>query len=457
VDMGAAGATQAQAGDQALKNAEESLRSYGINPSDGRYAALDKAAAVQNAANVAGAQNMQRERTAEVGRGLRREAVQVGAMLPAAIANVNNTAIQANTGASNASLANANTGANLQRLPNEFLKTAMDIKLPPTGQNSQSTGSSRGSGSSSSPDGDRGSQQRQQQPGGGQGGGGGERGGGPAWMPSHGDAQARGGGGGRGGMYGQPGSGIISNVDKKTSWPEGPNAWSQQNWDDPLQGVNASDFQYGYNPQEGYSASIGGQGYSDDPVPYRNNPFNDTNDYGQNDTYGGGGDYDQFGGGNGYNTYSDSAGYGNSYDAENSNYGNLAYDPGANSVDPGWGQTDVQVAPTEWGSGADAYSNTANTLDSGSFYYQGDNSSDYNATGGVYAEGGPVPPRMSPSGGQRVDDVPAMSPQGPAQLNANEFVIPQDVAMWKGQEFFQKLIEQSRARRVTAPAQGGPQ
>jgi len=31
-------------------------------------------------------------------------------------------------------------------------------------------------------------------------------------------------------------------------------------------------------------------------------------------------------------------------------------------------------------------------------------------------------------------------------------MIPQDVALWKGQEFFQKLIEQSRMRNATAPA-----
>src|SRR5258708_5061094 len=47
-DMGMAGATQAQAGDAALKNSEEQLRSYGIHPSSRRYAALDTAAAVQN-------------------------------------------------------------------------------------------------------------------------------------------------------------------------------------------------------------------------------------------------------------------------------------------------------------------------------------------------------------------------------------------------------------------------
>src|SRR5258708_4931200 len=133
VDMGQAGATQAQAGQQALSNSEEQLRSFGIDPSSGRYAALDKAAAVQNAANIAGAENTQRNADIATGQKLRSEAVQVGSTLPAAIANVNNTAIQANTGATNATLANANTGANLMSLPDKYLQTAMGVKLPFSG------------------------------------------------------------------------------------------------------------------------------------------------------------------------------------------------------------------------------------------------------------------------------------------------------------------------------------
>ena len=63
--------------------------------------------------------------------------------------------------------------------------------------------------------------------------------------------------------------------------------------------------------------------------------------------------------------------------------------------------------------------------------------------------GGQVPRHASPSGGRQTDDVAA-------RLNAGEFVIPRDVAAWKGQEFFQNLINQSRKKRVGggAPAQG---
>ena len=69
--------------------------------------------------------------------------------------------------------------------------------------------------------------------------------------------------------------------------------------------------------------------------------------------------------------------------------------------------------------------------------------------------GGLVPQHMNPSGGRKVDDIPATvddSGKPVARLNSDEFVVPRDVAMWKGQEFFQKLIQQSRKARVGAPA-----
>jgi hypothetical protein len=70
-----------------------------------------------------------------------------------------------------------------------------------------------------------------------------------------------------------------------------------------------------------------------------------------------------------------------------------------------------------------------------------------------YAEGGPVPENMSPSGGVNVDDVPAQGPTGAIQLDGGEFVVPADVVKWKGEEFFQKQIQQSREKRKEAPAQ----
>lgn len=63
--------------------------------------------------------------------------------------------------------------------------------------------------------------------------------------------------------------------------------------------------------------------------------------------------------------------------------------------------------------------------------------------------GGHVPPQASPSMGAQTDDIHA-------KLNAGEFVIPRDVAMWKGQEFFQKLIDGARRKRMMGSAQGKP-
>lgn len=51
--------------------------------------------------------------------------------------------------------------------------------------------------------------------------------------------------------------------------------------------------------------------------------------------------------------------------------------------------------------------------------------------------GGTVPTHASPSHGVVTDDVPAM-------LTSNEFVIPKDVAIWKGHQHFAKQIDQAR-------------
>lgn len=59
--------------------------------------------------------------------------------------------------------------------------------------------------------------------------------------------------------------------------------------------------------------------------------------------------------------------------------------------------------------------------------------------------GGAIPMDASPTGGQTVDDVPA-------RLTVGEFVVPKDVASWKGEEYFQKLIEQSRKAKEQAVA-----
>jgi len=65
--------------------------------------------------------------------------------------------------------------------------------------------------------------------------------------------------------------------------------------------------------------------------------------------------------------------------------------------------------------------------------------------GAIPTPGGSVPASASPSKGQGTDDVNA-------KLTAGEFVIPDDVAKWKGEEFFQRLIEKSREQKGGAKA-----
>lgn len=465
LNMGEAGATAAMAGDAAIKNAEAQLQSYGIDPTTGRYAALENASRVQNAANIAGEMNRQRNKDIEIGQRLRSEAVQVGAQLPAAIANVNNTAIQANTGASNASLANANTGANLMALPNSFLKTAMGIPLSPVGQKSQSQSSSQGSSSG----GGGGGRSSGGGSGGGYGGGGGGFGGGGApgfsRVASGVNGENQGAGSGRTPIYNW-GSNNVRNVPADYRLPEGMYDWQNEGNFDYLND------QYGgfdYNSPDNYYQPA----YDQFNNPYSIGVGDQTTDpYGDWGYSGTGWGSQQYGGeGSGFGADADYDTYTGSDGATNTQWGNINYDTGANAVDPGWDNVYDQPSDVDWGSGADAYqsygqqdygnygggstsySNTNyDTSSPSSDYYAGDYSGNYDDYGGVYAEGGLVPDSMSPSGGQAIDDVQAQSPQGPARINAGEFIVPEDVARWKGEEFFQNLILQSRNKRLGAPA-----
>jgi len=56
-------------------------------------------------------------------------------------------------------------------------------------------------------------------------------------------------------------------------------------------------------------------------------------------------------------------------------------------------------------------------------------------------DGGIAPAEASPSGGNATDDIDA-------KVTAHEFVVPQDVALFKGQEFFYKLMDKSRQTRL---------
>lgn len=58
-------------------------------------------------------------------------------------------------------------------------------------------------------------------------------------------------------------------------------------------------------------------------------------------------------------------------------------------------------------------------------------------------EAGAIPDDMSPSGGRQTDDIPA-------NLNAGEFVIPEDVVSWYGEKHMYNIIEKSHKEREDA-------
>jgi hypothetical protein len=340
-DMGMAESGVQMAGEHALENSKQDLESYGIDPSSGRYAALDQASKVQTAAAAAGAGNQQRQADIATGNAMKNQAI-------------------------SASLQNANFGLGVGANANNFLSTAIRLPYSPLGNASASASQNSSQGGSVS--------QNQSQstgnsfttdPAAAGGRGGAQSGGGQKTQPP----SDGGGGAGRGqpsptyGPQGISGGGTLG---------------SGGGYGDP--GIEGGDPSQGIDPGYGGDPFGGDQGWGD-----------------SNPTTTGGGD-----------PYSD---------------------------------------PGTWGGGVD------NT------YYDQPSGSDTSFSGEFYAEGGPVDddqqgfdpdqgedqqrfvsPTLSPSGGQQTDDVPA-------HLNAGEFVLPDDVVKWKGEEFFQKLISTSRQAR----------
>ncbi len=210
-------------------------------------------------------------------------------------------------------------------------------------------------------------------------------------------------------------------------------------------GGAASDPMY----QAGQGGNVGGSGASVDQVG------DQTGGYSQSDY----GSYDPFSSGSGvdYGGYGDNGVGGSLYNGDpfSSAYGNDSiggsYDAGSSSSLGSYGGG----YSSDYGSG---FGNDTGAMDygggssDGGYFAQG-GAIDDGAEGAIPQDGGTIPTSASPSGGQQVDDVPAQTSQGhQIHVNAGEFVVPNDVIRWKGEEFFQKLIAQSRQARVTAPA-----
>jgi hypothetical protein len=443
-DMGMAEAGVQQGADRARQSALRDLQSYGIDPSSGRYAELDQAERTKAAAAAAGAGNQQRMATEATGRAIRSEGL-------------------------NLRMANSQFGANAMRIPNDYLGTAMNLRYPPLGHNQQSTSQQSSTGrnqSNSSSPGDSGGGQGNR--GGGRGGGGQGGGGDPGYYRPGSDYRDGNGGPGRAQNQGRAPGRTNASVSPVRGNPDFNNRRVDSGYYDPASyAQNSYDLPYTdslYNPYSAYNTPENYWGNQDYTDPYS----------GWQSEYTGGGQWDQgstWDGDWGYNPMDvsgqDWAGdsYGDAYSSDYNQYAD--YDPTGSTYDnSGW--EDYSYDPgydTSWQDSGDYGSYDSGSYDSGSYdpgyydsgsdWYSNDSPSyDTGDYSDYYAAGGPVDPSMSPSGGRQVDDVPAQVQQTgePARINVDEFIIPRDVAMWKGQEFFQNLIMKSRAARETAPA-----
>jgi hypothetical protein len=123
-EMGMAQAGVMQGAEAGRQSAIRDLQGYGIDPSAGRYAALDNASRVMSGAQAAGAGNMQRMATEASG-------------------------LQQQQTAEGMSLQNVQTGYGAANAMTGLLNTTMSLKYPPLGSTSSSQGSSSNVGTSS--------------------------------------------------------------------------------------------------------------------------------------------------------------------------------------------------------------------------------------------------------------------------------------------------------------------
>lgn len=409
-EMGAAASGQEQAGEASRRNAIKDLEGLGIDPSSGRYAALDRAERGRTAAAAAGAAQQAQRATEQTGRNLRSQAIDVGQRLPGNALNAIGSGLNALSGAENSKLANINTGNAVNKTPNDYLATGMKLPLP---QGNRGTNSSLSSSVSPAPAGgsDASSGGGRSAPGvpGGGGGLGGVSGGrtNPGDLASsmgneNYSGASRGGSSGRGGMAGAGGNfrpggdGGGTNGSEDNFWQGPPDPWQE--------GLD--------NPNE--------------------STFGGFDDYGSQNYYGAGNDQEDYSlGDQGVDKYGADT-WGDGSTTDDSGMGDAL-------LDNGWDNSGSWGADDSGGGSGPSYDDSPN----GASYDSWDD----------YAAGGAVPASLSPSGGAETDDVQAnVNDGGKANINVGEFIIPRDIVEWKGQEFFQNLINKSRNMRVRAPA-----
>src|SRR5262245_58423601 len=106
----AAMASVANQANLARKSAARNLESFGVNPSDTRYAALDIGSRTQQAAAMAGAGNQAMQNVENVGRALKGEAVNLGRGFQINPLSASQAALAGNTAAGNLNLGTTASG-----------------------------------------------------------------------------------------------------------------------------------------------------------------------------------------------------------------------------------------------------------------------------------------------------------------------------------------------------------
>ncbi len=140
--MGSAESNASQAAQQNIDNTTQTLQSYGIDPSSGRYGELEQAANSAKAASEAGAGQQAQLATEQTAHGLQQNAIGMGQQIPGQSVNALNAAYQGVAGAENANLGQGNLGTSLTTSANPYFATAQGVKLPGIGNSSVSGSSS---------------------------------------------------------------------------------------------------------------------------------------------------------------------------------------------------------------------------------------------------------------------------------------------------------------------------
>ena len=155
-NMGQAESDASQTADAARLNAIQNLESFGVDPSSGMYADLERTANTQAGAAEAGAGQQAALNTANTGRQLLEQSILQGQQLPGDVVNSLNSAYQGIAGAANTAATNLNVGTAARGSAAPFLSAAASLKLPPVANTtlaqSNRSPASGGGGSTKTPD-----------------------------------------------------------------------------------------------------------------------------------------------------------------------------------------------------------------------------------------------------------------------------------------------------------------